>query len=549
MATLSSKQTFPRWVYRWFAGKPLDGRRRTNCTWSKPGDKLLYPAPVHAWAYQPASTRSAVRQAFAVGIPATVYAWFFYRPELIAVAALAAFAAAVLGGLAARRAVRDWHVNRTYVQPLHEALRYALDLPDNIPASDYIDVPATFAKHADTPVKVLLPNHFDASADNQQRIGGLIIQKLNQSERTMTAAFSTVGRPSVLVKWEPKPPEEVLINQEIVERLDQLGPSEILIGVDASDTLISQDMATESPHWAFSCESGAGKSAFLEFVAAQVLRKDPENEVWYCDPKFASLPGLVGVPGVRSERDPMGPGIVKMWELIEEAAAETMRRGQVLQADPTAEFPMLLFIIDEVNVLASFSKSYWQNKLGEKGQPPLWSDLLTILAAGRQFHVHAIIVGQDLRESALGGIGLRAMLGLRGIGGLYDAQMWARFMQTRPIERPSNIKGRWNYRLPKGQKWIQNVYATHAQINDLARCHPMSHPVLVEHGTAENRDTDIGTNRDRVVGNAAAADYLGITVDAFIQRRKRAELLPVGKQGNKPVFTIEQLNSLNGVSA
>jgi hypothetical protein len=456
---------------RWLLGQPMTGKpHRTDATWTRRGTKLTHRAPVRSWSYRPGWQRSAIRQLSLVGIGVIVWARLTHPAALIRCALAALLLAVMMGVWTGYRRFKRWHVERLYVQPLHIALSHALDLPADITPSDYIAIPDSWKKNPNTPVKVMLPPKFDASADNQARIGGLLLQKLGKSDREFSVSFSTMGQPYMVAKLDPKPPDEVLLTPELVAKIDKLGPSEIAIGIDAGNKLIVHNLKTESPHVGLCCESGAGKSSFLEFVVAQVIRKHKDNEARGIDPKYASLPGLAGVPNVRIACDPIGAGLEEMWAVIEEVAIEVMRRGEALKNDKTVEFPMLLLVIDEVNLLAAFSSKHWKDVLKGKGTPPLWGNVMTCLAAGRRFRVHVIIVGQDLRETALGGIGLRTMLGLRAIGGQFDVQQWLRFIQTRPVPRPADKPGRWNYRLAgRGQVWVQNIYATPEEVNALAR--------------------------------------------------------------------------------
>lgn len=525
---------------RWFLGRPMIGRHyRTDATFRKRGTKLLHHAEVRAFWYRPVWQRIAMRQGWTLLAGVVVWAWFTHRTELLQVAAAVALCAAGFGAWWLYRRIVRWQVNRVYVQPLHVALSYALDLPSTTTAENYIQIPPSWKKNPDTPVKVLLPSRFDASADNQARIGGLLLQKLGRSSRDFTVDFSTVGQPFMVAKLDPKPPEFVGLTEEVVAKIDKLNPSEVLVGYDASDNFFVHNFQADSPHVGLCCESGAGKSAFLQYVAGCVCRQHPDNKVRAVDPKYASLPGLAGVPNVLIANDPIGAGVEEMWKMIEDVAVEVMRRGEALKNDPTLEFPMLLLIIDEVNIFASISATYWNRTLGEKGKPPVWEHILTILAAGRQFRVHAIIVGQDLRDSALGGIGLRTMLGLRAIGGQFDAQQWMRFIQTRPVERPSAVPGRWSYRIAgRGQTWIQNVYATPEEVNKLARRElPSDLPPEAEPDQAAPAPVTVTASAVRLGDVRTDQDGRTVTGEAVTSSVTAAEGLaePVGDQEPAPV--------------
>jgi hypothetical protein len=240
-----------------------------------------------------------------------------------------------------------------------------------------------------------------------------------------------------------------------------------------------------------------------------------------------------------------------MWGAVEGVRGEVEHRGNILEADPTAEFPMLVLMIDEINFLSVLTKAHWL-KIRTPQQPknaPFWDDLLIVLAAGRQFRIHVIIVGQDLRETALGNIGLRAMIGLRGIAG-YDRAMWVRFMQTMPIPRVPGKVGRWYFQAKGNRVLVQNAFGEPQEIVDLGRGgRPMSQvPELSQlgGGVVETWDTNPGQPvNDLVIGLEDGAKQVGLSVSAFRKRRQRAAGGIPGetKVGNQPAWTPKSLDA------
>jgi hypothetical protein len=526
-------------TWRFLTGRRLVGPHLTNATFWLPGTRAVgegkQRVKVGRWHYLPGYERALIRWlVVAAAVGALLHHW-------LVVAYAAGFTLwAVWSSV---RAVRTWRHDRTYVRPLHVALKALLGLPETITPDEYLFVPRGVpATGRPMLARVVLPETFNATKDARQLVSGLVLDKLGLASADVDLEYRTVGRPTLIATRAAKPPAAVLL-EDVAADIDKLGPSEVLLGSSAHG-LVTFDLETESPHAGFSCESGTGKSEQLGAIVAQFIRKSPDNRAVVIDPKMVSLEALQGVPGVTIVNDPLGDeGVLEMWAAIDGVRAEVMRRAGVLKADPSAEFDALLLVVDEANVLAALSGATWERvkPKGDKGKAPLWADLLVILAAGRRFRVHVILVGQDLRESALGGIGLRTMLGLRGIAG-YDAQGWMRFMQSRPIPTRQPGRGRWCYRIGGRDVWVQNVWggpdpgalAAFAQGR-------VSHVPSPDVSAGGRVDTPAGGTP--IVGLEAAAAWLEVSVPAFRKARQRRPIPGETREHGRPAWNAETLRA------
>jgi hypothetical protein len=530
-------------AWRFLTGQRLTGHKLTNATFWHAGNRAVGEGKqrvvVGRWHYRPQWERMATRWACLVALVLLLVfndlLWVY----------LALFVIWALWGTV--RSVRTWRHDRTYVRPLHVALKALLGLPDTLQPHEYLMIPRAVA--AAPPgdrsmlARVILPETFNASKDNRAQVSDLVRQKLGLAAADVDIEYRTIGRPVLIATRAAKPPATVLLG-ELLEFVDALGPAELLLG-DSAHGRVTVDLATESPHAGFSCESGTGKSALLECLVAQFIRKSPDNRAVCIDPKMISLERLRGIPGVTIVSNPLGDeGILEMWAAVAEVKDEVMRRAAALKADRTATFPKLVLVVDEINVLSTLSNITWEHvkPKGSKAKPPLWGDLSIILAAGRQFGVHVILVGQDLREMALGGIGIRTMLGLRGIAG-YDAQMWSRFMQTRPIPKRQNGQGRWCYRLAgHDDLWVQNVWAgpDPLAVAEFAtgRVSYVPSPDVSAGGSV-----DTAPSGTPIVGLEAAAAWLEMSPAAFTKARQRRAIPGETRVGNRPAWTEAELRS------
>src|SRR4051812_18824000 len=121
------KHTVPRVAYRYVSGRPLDGVRRTDCGYLRPGRKILHETG-HAsrWAMLPGWRR----QVYRLGVPGALAASaagyaIAPTPALTALGTIGA-TSAVVGTRRGVRAVRRRHHVREYVGPLASVLAPAL---------------------------------------------------------------------------------------------------------------------------------------------------------------------------------------------------------------------------------------------------------------------------------------------------------------------------------------------------------------------------------------------------------------------------------------
>ena len=128
-----SKPSAARLLWRWHSGASLDGKYRTNATWTMPsrGDKPVMHPTGHAvrWHHLPRLHRAGNRTGSTLALLAAVWGLvtaFWLTVNLLVTAALAA---AGYGAWRLYRRVLRWRHHRRWVRPLHRALTPVLGAP------------------------------------------------------------------------------------------------------------------------------------------------------------------------------------------------------------------------------------------------------------------------------------------------------------------------------------------------------------------------------------------------------------------------------------
>ena len=529
-------------IWRWLYGAPLNGRWKTDASWLRAGTKASTrpgPAPTR-WSYLPLWKRSALRQLALVVAPAGVWAWLVHPRLFMAAAACVVVLMAVAGWLWGR----SFRHQRDVVRPLHDALKAQVrDLPSD---RGYLSVPVKLTE--DTPATIALPTTFATTAENMAGVAELVRAKLGYHEADVDVTWRTKGVPLLLVKLAPQPPDLVRFG-DLAGEMAACRPGEVIFGLDKRQQVYRGSFLTDDPHWGASVGSRRGKSTFLTVTAAQLLRQDVRAQVVGIDVKRVSFAPLVGVPGFRLRNDPADIG--GMWAEIAQVRAEMDARSAILEADPTATFGFLVLMIDEINQFANQSAAYWSQVKPKDApkRPPVWDDIAAILWQGAQMLCHVIALGQRFDTAATGGFGLRDSFGLKGLAGFRPNQ-WKFLVGTTPVPRSSRKRGRWIWSDGEDETWVQMAYGAGDELAAYASVGRGGDGAgglsqVAASGLVTAPAATVPATR-WVIGNEAGAAELGISVDAFRQRRQRAaqrgESIPGEiRQGNRPAWPADAL--------
>lgn len=503
-----------RVALRFVFGLPLDGRPRTDATFTQPGTRSADPLRRPSrWAMLPGWKRAAWR----LGAVAVAYGYVWGRLTHPAATGRVVAVAEVAGGLVAVvwlvAGARRWRLRTQVVDPLADVLRPRLGLPETLPARSFVRVPRT---------AVVVPPPAVVAWWRQSRPGRAVAgagrrliegRELAESVRTwwlirrdlhaeraskarpvrialpatwpaadpavVTVAASRLGgdewaaswrlhgpKPELQLRVAPKPPGRAMW-ADYVAAVEMSGPTELMLGPTAGLRPVRVDLDSETPHVLLSMGTGAGKSVTAKTLGMQGLRKG-----WAAvmlDLKQESHPWAkrlidAGVPGVTYCRKP-----AEVHDALLALDAERERRADARWEDSTVEFQRLLVFVEELNLTANALREYWQ-ATKEKGQPnksPALSALGNLTYAGRSVQIHVIAIGQMLTAQVFGGPEARENFGAR-ILGRYSVNNWRMLVPEIPFARSSKIRGRVQVCIAGIATPTQVLYATDEEAVDYA---------------------------------------------------------------------------------
>jgi hypothetical protein len=541
-------------VWRFVAGQTLTGHYRTDAGFFRRGTKLLGRVQAGRWSYLPGWQRSAVRLTVTGAVPAVVWQYLTHPARTVGVAATVTLLTALWGVWRARRAWQRHEMTRDYVKPIHSVLAPVLGLPPTTRPAEYIRVPATYRTSEKTPAVVRLPDQFNPTPGNRELVAGAALAKLGLNEDNTDVIFRLVGSPVLELKMAPQPPKRVMWADELA-RMEALPPGQIFVGLGARDKPYVRNFnAGEVVHAGFSVQTGRGKSAAAMAWSAQALHADPEALVTFIDPKQSALPTcLVGVPGYRLANDP--DDVLGMWSAVFAFEEEVVRRRRARILNPTLEFSLMYLYLDELSEFMDMSRMMWQNIREDPAEwewegklpksPPIIQSLASILRMSREYGGRVLVFTQRLDNASTGGIGLRDLLGWRGLAGFRKNQ-WMMMIGTMPVPKAVKRVGRWIYSDGDQEVWVQNVYGTPEQLRDYAMAGRRAVDTQAGH-TPIHAPSPGGLPASvqwDIRGLQAAADYVGMPVGTFRKRRTRNGPIPgEGVQGRSPVWMKADLDN------
>lgn len=384
---------------------------------------------LRAWACWPYAARGAARLALTAAVVGlAVPGW-----RVATIAALVASVAAV-SVYAYRHPPKPPSDDEMYRPHLWPLLRADLKLPEETTSEGWLRIPERLS-HPDARVVIKLPWTWRASDNEKESLTGLINSRLPGQWVARFEMKGETGKVTYTHKPPPKPPEPApeppasvdLFGERIQEAVEaaQAKPETYVFGVDEHDEIVEIPLVGEQAHIAVSVGSGGGKSALLQMLATQVIRR--RGTILAVDPKMVSLRLLEGVEGVHLYNDP-GQGN-DMRNALEWASDVVEARFYEYLTGARKDFPPLFLYLEESNELTGILKSVWM-KIKEKDEPnqdPIWESVASILRKGRQVNVHVVAVFQDLKDTDFSGVSLGLLFPVK-IMGAYVKKQWDRIV-------------------------------------------------------------------------------------------------------------------------
>jgi hypothetical protein len=527
----------------------LSGKRRTDATFLRRGTQAVHPrwfgvAEASRWAMAPGWVRSAVRLAF-VAVLVGLWRWRAGTEWVLVLAG------GPLAGLACWRAVwramRARH-RRRVVSPLAAALAGPLETtPAEVART--LSVPRVLGPAAQ--VTAALPHHYQGAPVQVDAAARIVGQRLGGEWQAQVSRSPL----ALVVTRRPEPPEFVPFAQ-VAELIRAQGSAmRILMGLGAGDEPVWLDFGSQLAHLGLSCGPGSGKSTFLRFAIAQFSHWGVASFPTL-DGKGISLAGMEAIPGLTVLRE-----AGEQWAAMAELRAEMERRYAALLADPSATFPLCVILGDEMNDLSIEWRQHWGALRAADpalrrapATPPVYDDWTRVLVKGRESGFRFVGSWQRLTAASCGGLNagvLRDALGTKALS-RFSPQAFDSLVGTRPRPMSSQIPGRWIVSTGEGVRSVQVPYAEAAELVAFALSGtpgtpapwagppsvpavPVSPPSVGPYprlvavsgdGTAAVlpgpvRLSPASAPPGVVVGLAAAADALGMTLEAFRKARQR----------------------------
>ena len=471
-------------IGRFLAGRPMDGEKKTDATFWRPGTRVLpkVEGRVSRSSYRAGWQRLTFRMSFLSAAGSGGW-WSWENQETVRdliehrdatlqtlqTGGIGAASAAAAGSIAYGLLTRERReLMREWVVPLHQALAQPLAIAEQTDPRRYLHVPKNFSDD-DAQIRVDLPVHLRFSRD---LVADLITQKL--ALEGVTFAWHPAGRtPYLLVKKTRRPPKKAVFKDPKVRDLVTRAPeSAPVIGIGTGSHVVSVDLDAESPHILVNASTGGGKSVTLRCITCQMLHHGAQAYV--LDYKRISHPWARGIPAVTYCAD-----IADIHDALIELGWEGRRRVRVadelgIDADPDAIGPRLLILLEEVNATMKQLARYWE-RTRESGDPkvsPAIDALNEILYMGRQVRMHVLLVAQSATARALGGPEVREQFATR-ILARYSMNAWRMLApEIHPAPKSTKHPGRAQVVIGGTARETQVLFFTDAEAREWATTGP-----------------------------------------------------------------------------
>ncbi|MFE0373716.1 pRL2-11 [Streptomyces tendae] len=445
----------PRTAWRFLSGSPMDGKPRTDATWTHRGTRTEREdgRQAHRWDYLARLERAGFRWAGSAAVGGTGYA--YSQDPTVTLECLqaggftAGSAATAWVGYRLMDGAVTWRHQRDWVWPLHVALREKLGYPEGTKPDWYIHVPVNYDQITGDAIRIDLPADFAGEDTVKSLVKTVVTNKLALQD--VTFSWQIEGKSHhVVVKQSPRPPSKVLFcDPEVKKIVEGMPESAPLIGLSHRGRVVSVDLDAESPHVLVSAGTGGGKSVILRAIFAQLLHNGAIGAV--LDRKRHSHKWVRGLSGVGYHRE-----IEDIHDALVALGEEGERRNRIVDAWEGDEGeapvgPRMAILLEEANATIGKLKRYWasvrKTKSDEEGpadpkESPAIDALGEILFMGRAVKMHVLMVAQSATANALGGPEMRENFATR-ILARYTRNAWNMLVpEVQPAPKSTRHTGR-----------------------------------------------------------------------------------------------------------
>ncbi len=487
-----AQHTAPRVIYRYLAGRPLDGRAGYPYLqpgpgrwpgWKRQAYRLAAPVAVVTVAHEPHAAAGLV-VLVAYGLRRRTvrrrFAREYVSPTLAAISVplggvrVRLHVDPGLGNLTPRLAkplspaedrARQWYGER--VEPVvrwlpDQAMRaWWLSQRWAEPATKRLEVLRRPAPPELGPRIELTADTPYLTSEQRQLISAIVKAKIPAGE--LVESWSQVGA-RVTARWvvRRRPPKQVGY-AEVLQALPGLAEDEFYLGAAVGDTPVTISLSADAPHIGLSAGTGAGKSILAQLIAVQVLARG--GRVILLDRK-GSHRWALGLDGVDYCTKPaqMHDGLVKTATI-----ASDRNDLAFYEADDWNPGARVLVIVEELNATLGQLANFWAD-VRAKDEPkrsPAISALAELLYMGRSAKVNVLAIAQSLTARAIGGPEMRENLGVRCLA-RFSTNMWKMLVPEAAMPRPSRTLGRWQIVVGGVATETQVAYLTRAEARAIA---------------------------------------------------------------------------------
>ena len=471
MGTLSKCLAVARVTCRFTSGRDLDGKRRTNATFMQraggPKAVLTPHGKASKWAHKRHAERAMWRMLALCSAAGFAYGYLADRVVTLQASAVALCVAVGVSFWRSTVALRRIRHDRRIVKPLYQTLAPIAGHAPTDHHARYLKIPPDVLTNPKAQARLTLSQTWQGTLTEQKAIGDLVARRLGGD---WEARFYTHKYPPYATfNRKPEPPGKLTYAQ-FRPYMERGSDTELLLGMGASDSVISFSLDNESPHFALSINTGGGKSALMRMIIAYLKRHGVER-IDIIDFKEVSQNWAKNIPGIYIWRTAAAAmeAIANVRKVMEE-------RYRLINDDETLTFPRHVLIIEEQNTAIDQLNEYWDDyrrelSPAERGQTPkknpAMRDLAYILRMGREGCVNVFSVLQRMSAAASGGGDLRELYGAVLLG-RWKPQTWKMLVGTTPALKPSRIQGRAVFTLGDTISAVQLAFLTNDEAREYA---------------------------------------------------------------------------------
>jgi hypothetical protein len=365
------------------------------------------------------------------------------------------------------------------------------------------------------------------TAEQRKLVSSIVGSKIPAGE--LIESWDQVGA-RVTARWtvRRRPPTRVGVD-ELLAVLPQLAEWEFYLGAGVGGVPVVVSLHDDSPHFAVSAGSGAGKSVLAQLIAVQVLARG--GRVVILDRK-GSHRWALGLPGVDYCTRPEQMHSA----LIREATEADERNNMALYEDDDWDpGQRTLIIAEELNATIGQLIAYWAN-VRTKEDPkrsPAVTAIGELLFMGRAAKKNMLAVAQMLTARAISGPEARENFGIRALA-RYTTNAWKMLVPEAAMPRASRTLGRWQIVIGGQATECQVCYLTRAEARAIAAPAPAS-----PEGLDGALSRDVPGDRDTLtLREASDAGVLPWTYEAAKKRLQRdaRRPSPVGRKGSADLY-------------